>query len=100
MIIQKAWSVLRTVILIRDLRLTHFSLETPKRLIGYSADPDQTPQNLVSDQGLRGLQTVYSKNIQFYSKPFFSKNIQITWPVMPKIEIRLFQYIVWESLSY
>ena len=32
--------------------LTHCSLETPKRVIGNSADSDQMPQNAASDQGL------------------------------------------------
>ena len=36
-------------------RLTHFSLETPKRVNGKSADPDQMPQNLGSDQGIHCL---------------------------------------------
>ena len=38
--------------------LAHCSLETRKWVIGNSADPDQTPQNAVSDQGLQCLQIV------------------------------------------
>ena len=38
--------------------LTHFSLETPKSVIGNSADPDQMLQNGTSDQGHHCLQTV------------------------------------------
>ena len=38
--------------------LTHCSRETRKRVLGNSADPDQTPQNAASDQGLHCLQIV------------------------------------------
>ena len=38
-------------------------------VIANSADPDQTPQNAASDQGLHYLHLV---------KPFFSRNIEIT----------------------
>ena len=48
-----------------DLLLTHCSLETHKGYLAKSADPDQTPQNAASDQGLDCLQTV---------QPFFSRN--------------------------
>ena len=46
--------------------LTHYSLETPKRVIGNSAHEDQTPQDAAPDQGLHCLQTV---------QPFFSRYI-------------------------
>ena len=36
--------------------LTHYSQETRKRVIGKQCRPDQMPQNMVSDQGLRCLQ--------------------------------------------
>ena len=38
--------------------LNHCSLETPKRVLANRADPDQTPQNAASDQGLHCLQIV------------------------------------------
>ena len=38
--------------------LTHCSWETRKRYLANSADPDQTPQNAASDQGLHSLQIV------------------------------------------
>ena len=38
--------------------LTHCSLETPKRVLANSADPDQTQQNPASGQGLHCLQIV------------------------------------------
>ena len=50
-----------------------------------SADPDQTPHSAASDQGLHGLQIV---------QPICFQNISITEPDIPKIEIRIFQYIV------
>ena len=37
------------------LLLTHFSLETPKRVFANSAESDQTMQNVPSDQGLHCL---------------------------------------------
>ena len=35
--------------------LTHLCLATHKRTLTSSEDPDQTPQNAASDQGLHGL---------------------------------------------
>ena len=46
--------------------LTHCSRKTPKEYLANSADPDQTPQNAASDQGLHCLQIL---------QPFFSSNI-------------------------
>ena len=46
--------------------LAQCSLETPKRELANSADPDQMPQNVVSKQGLHYLQIV---------QPVFSRNI-------------------------
>ena len=42
----------------QTLPVTHYSLETPKRVIGKHADPDQMLQNAASDQGLHCLQIV------------------------------------------
>ena len=38
------------------ISLIRCSLETPKRVIGNSADPDQMPKNAASDQDLHFLQ--------------------------------------------
>ena len=48
-----------------QLTLTHCSLETPKRVLANSADPDQMPQNVASDKGLHCLQIV---QLLFYRK--------------------------------
>ena len=45
--------------------ITHCNLETPNR-VANSADPDQKPLNVASDQGLHCLQM---------AEPFFSQNI-------------------------
>ena len=52
------------------------------------ANPDQTPQNAASEQGLLCLQIFQTS---------FSKNIQISQPDVPKFETGLFHYIVWVS---
>ena len=54
--------------------LTHYGW------LANSADPDQTPQNAASDQGLHCLQSVQPLSFR------------------PKIENGLLHYIVWESL--
>ena len=38
--------------------VTHYTLETPKGIIGKSANPDQMLQNAVSDEGVHYLQIV------------------------------------------
>ena len=40
---------------LNSFQLTHFSLETPKRVIGKPAHPDQMLHNAVSEQGLHCL---------------------------------------------
>ena len=40
--------------------LTHCNLETPKRYLVNSGDPDQTPQNAASDQGFLCLQNKFN----------------------------------------
>ena len=47
------------------------------------------PQNAASDQGLHCLKIVQT---------FFFRNIYIIQPDIPKMDKRLFQNIVWESL--
>ena len=50
---QQAMKIFKTVVCYRrDLRLTHFILETPKGVLAKSADPDQMPHNVASDLGL------------------------------------------------
>ena len=46
--------------------LTHWRLETPKRVTANSADLDQTPQNAASDQGLHCLQIVQQFSVGLY----------------------------------
>ena len=75
-------------VLCQQLGLTHCSREPLKGYLLNSADLDQTPQNAASDQGLHCLQIV---------GPFFSRNMLISQPDLPKIEIGLFQCIVWEG---
>ena len=58
---QAGWPLLDAHLILSELLctcrgpLTHSYLETRKRVIANSADPDQTPQNVASDQGLQCL---------------------------------------------
>ena len=65
--------------------LTYCSLVIPKQLAN-SADP--APKNAASDQALHGLRIVQP----------FSLGIAKSQSDVPIIEIRLIQYIAWESL--
>ena len=59
----------------KDIFFIYINLETPKSVIA------------ASDQGL------YSTTCKYFSHIFF-RNILITQPDIPKLEIRPFQYIV------
>ena len=68
--------------------LNNCSPETLEGYLANRADLGQIPQNAASDQSLHCLQVV---------QPFFSCSVLIALPGVPKIESRIFKFIVWGS---
>ena len=55
----EAYYTLEATVLKMWIILARISLETPKRVLANSADPDQTPQNAASARGPYCLQIVF-----------------------------------------